>query len=213
MSFGAFAHYLLCTKLDILTLCPFCSCIWIPCLADKAVCDEHWPKSKSRCITMSSAMTPHVNKQLFTCSTEACIPVQVDNNFTKWMNMCEHYAHKKDYKAELPVRKAKVNNQVVPDPMHDAKYTSPLNGQSKYGTYSEAGLDKFEEFMEMISQRRTEHEEEYKDVEKLFLTNYRAELGIAANTAKEEGNQRRRRKPRKDGAAPKKKRKLTKYDE
>ena len=89
-----------------------------------------------------------------------------------------------------------------------------MAGQSKYGTYSEEGLDKFEEFMEMISQRRTEHEEEYQNVEKVFLTNYRAELGIAANTtAKEEGNRRRRRKPRRDGAAPKKKRRLRQYDE
>lgn len=164
---------------------------------------------------MSAAMVDKLGKPLFTVSTEAYILIQVENNYSKWLNMCKYYQNQNDFKAKVPKRKEKdADGNTPPDPLHDAKYTTPDAGQSRYGTFSEAGLDKFEQLLKEINDERKKNGDAYRQLEKDFLVKYRAELQIVGKNAREEGNRKRRRNPGNAGeAATKRRRNLGGYDE
>lgn len=161
---------------------------------------------------MSKAVTVFEpgNKKLFTASTEAFILVLWDNNLSRWNATGDYYKEHNDYSMKLPDPIAKVPGQPKqPDPMHDAKYTATDQGQSKYGTFADEGLEKFAKWVDTIKQVRKENPKNYYEIETMMLGNLQHEKKIDPN----KGNNKKRGGKNAGDGAPRSKRKKVVIDE
>ena len=169
---------------------------------------------------MSEATTSaNDGKKLFTSSTEAYIYIMVDNCYRKWQAMCEYYAQKGDWRIKLPKKKTKAEKEAdakadkpdqddgnsgdedsgdteieAIDTLHKARYSSPDEGQAKYGSFSSAGRKEHTRITLLIKEARANHGEEYLQVEVDFLKQYRDENLIFGKTYEEQCKHRGSRK-------------------
>ena len=177
--------------------CPLFLCS-LPTKA-KVVGHTLWPQKQGFEVDLSSARTPD-GKRLFTASTEGFMVTLYDSNHTKWTNMFTHYATKNNYRAALPPKLTKEEKAARPDkmdPFHDAKYTRQDGGQLELGSFSDAGMEYFNQVGQEIAKRRKVHEKEYLDFEAKFRAKIRADNKVAA----EDGNdgKKKGKKGRKSG--------------
>ena len=169
---------------------------------------------------MSEATTSANNgDKLFTASTEAYTYIMVDNCYDKWQAMCEYYAQKGDWRIKLPKKKTKAEKEAAAkagkpdqddggsgdedsgdteidaiDKLHKARYSSPDEGQAKYGSFSSAGRKEHSRVTQLIKVARANHGEDYLQVEVDFLKKYRANNLIFGNTYEEQCKHRGSRK-------------------
>ena len=135
-------------------------------------------------------------KSMFPADTEALIYVMLVNNEDKWKNNIEWYIDEKggngNFKHPLPKLATK---RSAGDPgaekHHDAKFTSKVQGQSKYGTLSDDGLDLYEDTTMTLLDRRTgDTGKRMRKFEKEFFDNHLPAYLAERNAKKRKGDGR-----------------------
>ena len=157
--------------------------------------------------TLVRAKNPHVpGKPMFPPSTEAFCFIIFDNNAAKWAHNIELYKDT-NFGAHLPPKKLKEKGKDrEPDPHHDAKYTDKDGGQQQFGTFSDAGLEKFEAIRQDITTDRKANRQQHFAFEQKFLAEH---LQLPSKKAKDGG---KKRKGAGDGPGKSTRRKIIELD-
>jgi len=159
----------------------------------------------------------------------------LDNCYVKWEAMCKHDAKKGDWGAPIPKKVTKVARELAKlkenvavdddettdgtekpledadiemiDELHQAKYSSPDEGQQKFGSFSRQGRQVHGRILTRIMKARTDAKQTAKDdgapnlylqVEHDFLKKYREAHKIIGKTHEEQcllKSKNRKRKP------------------
>lgn len=141
-------------------LCSFFLC-YLPTKA-KVLGNKLWPTGQGCHVELSKAKSLE-GKRLLTVSTEAFIVTIYDSNRDKWKNMFQLYREQGSYTTtKLPAKLTKEERTKDPtktDPFHDAKYTRQDGGQLEFGSFTEEGMDYFNEMCNKIQEQRKKKEE------------------------------------------------------
>ena len=131
---------------------------------------------------------------MFPADTEALIYVMLVNNQDKWKNNIEWYIDKKggkgNFKHPLPKLATKTSDgDAGAEKHHDAKFTSKVQGQSKYGTLSDDGLDLYEDTtMKLLDRRTGDTGKRMRKLEKEFFENHLPAFLEEKNAKKRKGD-------------------------
>ena len=182
----------------------------------KVVGHNLWPAKQGLYTDLSKARTPD-EKKLFVVSTEAFVVTLFDSNYNKWTNMFNYYAEHTNYRINLPKKLTKEEKQSKPggaDPYHDAKYTRQDGGQLELGSFSDEGMDYYDQVAQEIKKERNEKKEEYEQFEAKFRAKLRETHGVSENEEAKDGK-KKGKKGRKsgDGGGKVKKRKIIFVDD
>jgi hypothetical protein len=110
---------------------------------------------------------------LFTPPHEAFIVTMHANNEDRWKARIEYLKEEglDIVSGKFPKRKAKVDEEKVPDPLHDARYSRSDAGQERFDTFTEEGLTFYMETIEAIrdAKRDQDNARDMKVLEMRFL--------------------------------------------
>lgn len=99
--------------------------------------------------------------------------VECENNHQKWTNTVDYFKEKgHTFSTKLPEKRTKEDKESSTDPadpLHDAKFTSSVGGQKRFGTYSVEGLKYFAGLQKTLKANAALHAKPIAEFETKFL--------------------------------------------
>ena len=194
---------------------------------------KHYTTMSEAMVHVPNSVT---DKRLFLPSTEAYAYIMLDNCYVKWEAMCKHYAKKGDWGAPIPKKVTKVVRELAKskenvdedatddgtgsgkpledadieaiDKLHKAKYSSPDEGQQKFGSFSKQGRQEHGRVLNMILKASKDAKKKAEDngtpnthlqVELDFLKKYREANNIIGKNHEDQCRIKGKNRKRKAG--------------